>query len=125
MVLRVGNAGPGTAYRVVANLVPAQDYEVLQGSADVSSIAPGTSKEVEFTLKPVAEEVLRLRFQVNYSDQERKGTHRYDTTRTFHAATSGYSPLCFDLYRPEAPGERSLHPALPVPSSFYPAPAVS
>jgi len=73
VVLRLGNAGPGTAYRVVANLVPAQDYEVMQGTADVSSIAAGTSKEVEFTLKPVAEEVLRLRFQVNFSDQERKG----------------------------------------------------
>jgi len=73
VALFLKNAGPGTAYRVVVRLQPTGDYRVIQGEEDLGSIPAGGVREIEFTVRPKTRGALRLRFEVSYNDQERKG----------------------------------------------------
>jgi hypothetical protein len=73
VALFLRNTGPGTAYRVVARLLPTEDYEVIDGELDLGSIPAGGLSEIEFTLRPQTSGPLRLRFEVAFNDQERKG----------------------------------------------------
>ena len=69
------NDGPGVASRVVVQLEPSQDYEVLVGRVDLGTLPAGKKMEPEFTLRPKGEGPgpLRLQFLIMYHDPERKG----------------------------------------------------
>jgi len=72
VALVLKNEGPGAAYRVVARLQPAPDYEVIRGEADLGSLLAGKTEEFKFALRPKGEGPLRVQFRVVYSDAERK-----------------------------------------------------
>jgi hypothetical protein len=67
------NQGPGFASRIVVQLEPSPEYEVLKGKVDLGTLASGKTEELEFALQPKGEGPLRLHFRVTYHDPERKG----------------------------------------------------
>ncbi len=71
--LMLRNDGPGVASRVVVQLEPSQDYEVLEGKVDLGTLTAGKTVESEFTLRSKGEGPLRLQFRITYHDPERKG----------------------------------------------------
>lgn len=71
VALWVRNAGPGVAYRVVARLLPSEDYRVLGTEQAPGTIPVEGVRELEFALQPVGPGPLRLEFEVQYGDPER------------------------------------------------------
>ena len=70
------NEGPGAALRVMVQLEPSPDYEVVVGQVDVGVLPMGKTIEPEFTLRPRGGGPLRLQFRITYQDPERKGKSR-------------------------------------------------
>ncbi len=69
--LRLENAGTASATHMCATLLPADDYEVVQGEAIVGLLAGGRICEVEFLIKPCVQDQIRPQFQVTFNDGQR------------------------------------------------------
>jgi len=71
LVLKLRNEGRGAALNLRVNLVPAQEYMLLDESAQVEQIAPGEEVRVELRVRPrLAEgtDQFRARFVITYTD---------------------------------------------------------
>jgi hypothetical protein len=66
------NDGQGVASGLVVELKQTAGYEVIKDHVDLGTLIPGKVVEPEFTLRPTAEDPLRLQFRITYHDWERK-----------------------------------------------------
>jgi hypothetical protein len=69
--LKLENVGTASATHVSITLFPADDYEVLHGDARVGLLPGGGAREVEFVIRPRAQDQVRPYFRVEFNDGQR------------------------------------------------------
>jgi predicted transcriptional regulator len=72
VMLEIENNGRSIAERVLAELVPSNDYVVLTPPEEIGAIGYRKKKEVTFELKPKVSESFRIEFSVQYDDAEKR-----------------------------------------------------
>jgi hypothetical protein len=71
--LELENEGPGDAYRVIVQLEPSSDYEILVGSVVLETLGAGKSVMLDLILRAKTPGALRLQFCIHYHDPESMG----------------------------------------------------
>jgi hypothetical protein len=72
VMLEIENNGRSIAERVLAELVPSNDYVVLTPPEELGAIGYRKKKEVTFELKPKVSDSFRIEFSVQYDDAEKR-----------------------------------------------------
>ena len=74
VALALRNEGSAEAENVRVELLPSEQYEVLEGDGRVVGAIPAAqSRSVEFSVRPLAEKGFRAEFRITYDDQRRTG----------------------------------------------------
>lgn len=73
LALELRNQGSAIAKNIKVELLPSEQYDILEGLADIPSLAGGRSSQVEFRLRPQVKQRLRASFQITYDDAQQSG----------------------------------------------------
>jgi hypothetical protein len=95
VALALRNEGRAEAKNVKVDLMPSEQYQILEGDGRVAgAIATGQSKSVEFHVRPLADQGFRAEFQISYDDQ--RGTGRsfsFADQVSLVQVTQAYQPI--------------------------------
>ena len=78
--IRLENRGPGTAFQVGVKMSSDPNYRVIgEPEVRLGSLPPTGKRDLEFTVEPVGNHELKVRFQIAYRDVEQKQERFEDT----------------------------------------------